>query len=131
METPYYKMLRAQLSINRYVDTFNYFRQDIERMKRDGYTYNLIRTFIESVFDLTIEDKKSFRDSLRFHLKKWAKTGEKPDKQDKGVFRTEKDMELIGGFPAFLHYDPSKEPKEENGLDRLSRAIEEEEKHGK
>lgn len=120
MDDKIISVLRAKFQTHRFAAVFDFFRKDIERMRAEGYDYDLIILFFEDRLNTKLDDRHAFVDNLAKRMRTW-------EKKEKGsVFP----VSLTGkegarnGVPEFLRYDRSMEPPEEDIFESVRKEIE-------
>ncbi len=120
MDDKIISVLRAKFQTHRFAAVFDFFRKNIERMRAEGYDYDLIILFFEDRLNTKLDDRHAFVDNLAKRMRTW-------EKKEKGsvfpVSLTGKD-EPQNGVPEFLRYDRSMEPPEEDVFDSVRKEIE-------
>lgn len=120
MDDKIISVLRAKFQTHRFAAVFDFFRKDIERMRAEGYDYDLIILFFEDRLNTKLDDRHAFVDNLAKRMRTWRK------KEEGSVFP----VSLTGkegsrnGVPEFLRYDRSMEPPEEDIFESVRKEIE-------
>lgn len=120
--------LRAKFQTHRFAAVFDFFRKDIERMRAEGYDYDLIILFFEDRLNTKLDDRHAFVDNLAKRMRTWRRKKKSPASS---VCLPSREVEPRSGIPEFLRYDRSMEPPEEDIFAKIHREIEEAERRQK
>lgn len=136
MEEEYLKALKAKLLNGRYSEALDFLRQDLQRMKETGYSYDLLVIFVESKFGIRFENREKFRYNMRKRFYYWRKSDKRSDtgkEADTGYWeeRRKNEVRQKSGIPEFLRYDRSMEPPEEDIFESVRKEIEQREREKK
>lgn len=120
--------LRAKFQTHRFAAVFDFFRKDIERMRAEGYDYDLIILFFEDRLNTKLDDRHAFVDNLAKRMRTWRRKEKSPASS---VCLPSREVEPRSGIPEFLRYDRSMEPPEEDIFESVRKEIEQREREKK